>query len=551
MRFLLLLVVFTSLYVGLLWKTQLMDYDEGVYAEVSREMFVKNAHIVPTLNGEGFFEKPPMLFWGQMLGYRYFGTTSFGARFINALAGIAAILFVFLAGRKPLGKDTSFKAACILGTSLFFVYLSRIAIGDMLMMLFFILCLCFFWWAIERSLHQKNGAPFFWAGCAFAGLVMLTQGAIAAFFPFVTLFLYLLSIGRLRLLFKRTWIIPGSIIFLLIGLSWYLILGFTHPQGFTEMWNLLLKLHVERFTLPLNGHSGPIYFYLIVLLVGFIPWSGYLPFAVLRCPYLDSSNIRIRFLRLFIIFSLITLGFFTASATKLPNYICPALPGFAMMTATLFDEKEKTKKWAWSIATYVAAFLILAMGVILLTSPQIISHLPDMLGKSALKAPILAQPIHLGFIPYLSGLILVVAALGLIFFNRTQSTAKLFAALMTATLVLISVLFFIVLPTYDRLTNKPLARLAEQAEAKTPPNGRIIMLEVLNRPSVNFYSHRSTILARLDNIAALKNDFQDPKNQVGITTEYYFSKLKETGAAAEILNTDHGYVLFHLLSNNP
>lgn len=537
--------------MGLLWKTQVMDYDEGVYAEVSREMFVKNEHIVPTLNGEGFFEKPPMLYWGQMLGYKYLGTTSFGARFINAFAGIAAILFLFFAGRKPLGRDTSFKAACILGTSLFFVYLSRIAIGDMLLIFFIILCICFFWWAIERFLEQKNGAPFFWAGCAFAGLVMLTQGAIIALFPFVTLFFYLLSIGRLRLFFKRTWIIPGSIIFLLIGLSWYLILGFFQPQGFAVMWNLLIKLHVERFTLPLNGHSGPIYFYFIVLLVGLIPWSGYLPFAIFRCPYLDSSNNRVRFLRLFIILSLITFCFFTAAATKLPNYIGPALPGIAMITATLFAEKEKTKKWAWSIATYVAAFLLLAVGVILLTSPQIISHLPNMLGKSALKAPILAQPIHLGFMPYLSGLILVGAALGLIFFNKTQSTTKLFAVLMAVTLILISVLFFIVLPSYDGLVNKPLARLAEQAEAKTPPNGHIVMLEVLNRPSVNFYSHRNTILARLENTDALKNDFQDPKNQVGITTEYYFNKLKETGVTAEILNTDHGYVLFHLLSNNP
>jgi len=550
MRFLLLLIVFTSLYMGLLWKTGVIDYDEGVYAEVSREMIVKHEFILPTLNGEGFFEKPPLLYWGQMLGYRLFGTTSFGARFVNALAGIATVLLLFLASWKPLGKDTAFKAAFILGTSLFFVYLSRIAMTDMLLTFFFMLCLCFSWWGVERFLEQKNGAPLFWTGCAFAGLAMLTKGAIGALFPFVTAFFYLLSIGRLRLLFKRSWFIPGASILLVIGFSWYLLLGFVHPDGFTFMKDLFIKQHIERFTTPLEGHSGPIYFYLIVLLVGFMPWSGFVPFAAFRCPYLDSSSQRVRFLRLFLLFSIITIGFFSIASTKLPNYICPALPGIAMLTATLFDEQEKTRRWAWSIATYTAALLFIGLGILFMATPQIISHLPHWLGESALKAPVLAQPIHLGFLPYACGLILLAAAFCLIWINKTQSTTYLFTTLATTTLVLASVLFFIVLPTYDKLINKPLIHLAEQAKEKTPENGRIIMLEVSNRPSVNFYSQRMTLDAGLNNIEELKKDFQNPNNKVGITTEYYFDKLKDAGVLAESLLEDHGYVLFHLSASH-
>ena len=200
----------------------------------------------------------------------------------------------------------------------------------------------------------------------------------------------------------------------MIGFSWYLLLGFVHPDGFAFMKDLFIKHHVERFSTPLEGHSGPIYFYLIVLLVGFMPWSVFVPLAAFRCPYRDSSSERVRFLRLFILFSIITFVFFSIAATKLPNYICPALPGIAMLTATLFDEKEKTGRFAWSIATYLAAILILGLGILLLVSPQIIAHLPQMLGKSALKAPVLAQPIDLGHIPYSSGLIMIAAALLLI-----------------------------------------------------------------------------------------------------------------------------------------
>jgi 4-amino-4-deoxy-L-arabinose transferase-like glycosyltransferase len=546
MRFILLLVIFTSLYIGYLGKPAVIDYDEGVYAEVSREMFTQHQYILPSLNGEGFFEKPPLLYWGQMVGYRLFGTTSLGARFINALAGIATVLLVFLAGRKPLGSETAFRASLILGSSLFFVYLSRIAMTDMLLTFFFMLCLCCSWWGVERHIQQKPGAPWFWAGCVFAGLAMLTKGAIGALFPLVTAFFYLLSIGRLRLLFKRSWFIPGSLLLLGIGFSWYLLLGFTHPEGFAFMKDLFIKHHIERFTTPLEGHSGPVYFYLIILLVGFMPWSVFVPLAAIRCPYRDSSSSRVRFLRLFILFSMVSLIFFSIAATKLPNYILPALPGIAMLTATLFDEKEKRGRWAWTIATTLAALLILGLGILFLASPQILAHLPLMLGKSALKAPVLAQPIDLGYAPYLSGLILTAAAIFLLTANRTQMTTAFFAVLSGTALVVTGVLFLIVLPTYDGLINQPLVHLAQQAAGRTPSDGRIVMFQVSSRPSVNFYAQSRTIGCSMNALDALRRDFQDPRIQVGITTEYYLGKLGEAGIATERLLADHGYVLFRL-----
>ncbi|MDR3631532.1 MAG: glycosyltransferase family 39 protein [Desulfocapsaceae bacterium] len=551
MRFLLLLVIFTSLYMGYLGAPGVIDYDEGVYAEVSREMFVKHEAIIPTLNNEGFFEKPPLLYWGQMLGYGYFGTTAFGARFVNALAGIATILLVFLAGRKPLGPETAFRAALILGSSLFCVYLSRIAMTDMPLTFLFTLCLCLSWLGVERHLQDKQGAPLFWAGCAVAGLAMLTKGAIGALLPLVTAVLYLLSIGKLPLLWKRNWFIPGALLLLVIGFSWYLLLGFHHPGGFTFMKELFIKQHIGRFTTPLEGHSGPIYFYLVVLLIGFMPWSFFLPLAAIRAPYRDSTSSRVRFLRLFLLFFLVTFVFFSVAATKLPNYICPALPGIAMLAATLFDETEKRGKLVWSVSTYLAALLILALGIVLLASPLIIAHLPQMLGKSALKAPILSQPVSLGFMPYLSGLLLIAAGGFLIYANRTKSASTHFASLSGTALAVSAVLFLLVVPVYDSLINQPLVRLAEQAAAKTPDDGRIVMFEVSSRPSVNFYAHRLTIDCGLSNLEALRQSFANPKIQVGITTDYYFGKLKEAGVAVEQLTSDHGYILFRLAPDQP
>jgi len=83
---------------------------------------------------------------------------------------------------------------------------------------------------------------------------------------------------------KRSWFIRGQYFFLVIGFSWYLLLGFVHPDGFCVLKDLFIKTnHIERFTTPLEGHSGPIYFYLIVLLIGFMPWSVFVLWPPSRC----------------------------------------------------------------------------------------------------------------------------------------------------------------------------------------------------------------------------------------------------------------------------
>jgi hypothetical protein len=281
-----------------------------------------------------------------------------------------------------------------------------------------------------------------------------------------------------------------------------------------------------------------------------MPWSGFLPFAAFRCSYLASSRQRVRFLRLFLIFSIVIIIYFTLSATKLPNYICPALPGLAMITATLFDEQEKTRRSAWAISTFFAALLVLGLGILFWASPVILDHLPQWMGPSALKAPVLEQPIHLGFLPYLCGLAVIAAAFLLIWTHRKKSTTSLFTMLAAVAMVVSSVSFFLVLPAYSRLIDRPLVHLAEQAKDKTPEDGRIVMFHVSNRPSVNFYSHRRTINTSLDTVQALKKSLQAPRNPVGITTEYYLRKLNEKGVSTESLVTDHGYVLFRLASGN-
>ncbi len=50
--------------------TALWDMDEALYATCAREMFQRGDWIVPWFNGQMFPEKPPLMFWTMMAGYR-------------------------------------------------------------------------------------------------------------------------------------------------------------------------------------------------------------------------------------------------------------------------------------------------------------------------------------------------------------------------------------------------------------------------------------------------------------------------------------------------
>ena len=154
-----LLFVFSLLYFTGLHKPAVIDYDEGVYAEVSRAMFERQELVIPELNGEGFFEKPPLLYWAQMLGYKWFGVTPLGARFINGVAALATLLVFYFGSVAPLGRRTAFQATLLLGSSIIFLYLARVAMTDMLLTFFLVSCLIVSWHGVERFLAHGSGAP--------------------------------------------------------------------------------------------------------------------------------------------------------------------------------------------------------------------------------------------------------------------------------------------------------------------------------------------------------------------------------------------------------
>src|SRR5579872_7326412 len=97
---------------------ELWTPDEPRAAELSRE-FLEPGHswAVPTLNGEPFLEKPPLVYWTSALSMRLFGVNAAAARLPCVLFGLATLVFTGLLGHSLYGREAGIGAILILATT--------------------------------------------------------------------------------------------------------------------------------------------------------------------------------------------------------------------------------------------------------------------------------------------------------------------------------------------------------------------------------------------------------------------------------------------------
>ena len=93
----------------------LFEPDESRYAQIPREMLERGDWIVPSLQGEPYLDKPPLLYWLIAGCYRVFGVSGAVARLVPALALHLCVLLLYLLGRRWIGERAAFWARCAWG----------------------------------------------------------------------------------------------------------------------------------------------------------------------------------------------------------------------------------------------------------------------------------------------------------------------------------------------------------------------------------------------------------------------------------------------------
>lgn len=305
----------------------LMDVDETRYVSMARDMFHSKDFLTLYLNGEYFFEKPPLYFWGECLSFALFGkVTEFTARFPVALYGTLSTLLVYFTGKKIISRRYGFISAVILATTLEFVMLAKFAILDIVVTT----CIGFsvMFGFLTQFVSDKNKKYMWWLFYIFSGLAVMAKGIPGFIVPFAVMFFVTIANKTFKKVFKPQYILPGFALFFLIVLPWHLIMLKLHdPLFFNEY---IMKHHINRFFSSSEiDREQPFYFYFVTVLWGLIPWvfsaiavgvtklKSFKKFAV------EEMTNSQRFLMFNVIAFVVTMLFFSSSSTKLITYILP------------------------------------------------------------------------------------------------------------------------------------------------------------------------------------------------------------------------------------
>ncbi|MDR7416742.1 MAG: glycosyltransferase family 39 protein [Armatimonadota bacterium] len=332
------------------------DQDEAKYAGIAREILRTGDWITLHWNGEPWFVHPPLYFWLLAATGKWLGVTEFVARFWSAVPGALGVGVTGLLGRELFGPGCGLLSAFVLATTLQWWAQARLAVFDPLLVLWMLLSLFGFWRGYARG---ERGA--YLLAFVAAGLGTLTKGFVAAVVPGAVGLLFLAlrrELGRLR---EVPWF-PGLLSYAVLGCGWYAVQAVLHGEPFLR--TALGYYTLNRYVGVVEGQSGPVWYYVPVLILGLVPWTAFL---VRAC----SEAVRARtdprplFLLTWLGFG---FAFFSLAGTKLPNYVLGLYPSAAILIgrvleAGVFGEEEGALRDGWRLLLGLCALFTAAVAI--------------------------------------------------------------------------------------------------------------------------------------------------------------------------------------------
>ena len=236
--------------------------------------------------------------------------------------------------------------------------------------------------AFRDDLRRKC---YLWVFYAFCALSLMSKGLLGFALPGVIIFMYLLLTGEWGLLVQRHaggWrgraeLIRGLLIFLCVGLPWYVAL-LSGPEG-SAFWNrFIIHDHFNRLGEGVHEiDDGTFEHFIKWLGFGMWPWVALVPLALLAMArYRLADRSPENRLRLFLfLWLMLSYTLFTLSSTKFHHYIFPALPPLAILIGWALHDVASDRTWLGRILVGIGVGLFALVGWDLLRDPQHLRNL--------------------------------------------------------------------------------------------------------------------------------------------------------------------------------
>ena len=323
----------------------LRDWDEGTYAIVAREIYRTGNWLYPTIQGDPFLLKPPLMQWLIALCYHIFGVQEFTTRFPGAFLTALGVPLLYLIGRLAFKENLpALFSALVYLTLLPVVRHGRLAMLDGMTISFFLLLL---FCVLKAKDHKKYAL-----GIGFClGLITLTKGMLVVVLGGIA-GLFIIFNQQLALL-KNPFLWIGMVLGNFPAVAWY----FAQWQHYG---NIFLEVHFQsqafdRLGKAVEGNTGPVWYYLLEILKYGFPWLLFLPGGL----YLSWKNRHTVWGCLILIGTIVYFAIVSLMGTKLPWYIMPVYPFLALAIGANLSYIWQSGKFKSKFLTGFLAFLVI------------------------------------------------------------------------------------------------------------------------------------------------------------------------------------------------
>ncbi len=452
--------VYLSFYLNL-GSVPLFDLDEGAFSEATREMLQNKNYITTYLGGELRFDKPILIYWFQALSVKIFGLNEFALRLPSALAATFWVVAVYIFVKHFFDKNIASFSAFMLASSLQVSVIAKAAIADALLNLFIALSMFLVFAYIKQRQKKQLYFAFF-----LMALGVLTKGPIAVLIPLAVTLIYLLIKKEFKFWLFMVFEPVGILIFLLVAAPWYIAEYIDQGNAFIE--GFIFKHNVSRFSTSFEGHSGSLFYYIPVVLIGVMPFTSVLISAIKNARgWFEDKNL------FFSIWFIFVFVFFSLSGTKLPHYVIYGYtPLFILMAQNISKIRSK-------FLLILPLFLLL---IVLLFLPEIALFFKKNIKDVYAVALVDASKSAFGF-GYRFVLLCVLGALAaFVIFKRLDLVKTLFLQ-GTASLIAIN---GAIIPAYGRLVQEPV----KNAALYIRKNNIEVKMWKMNNPSAMVYAKK-------------------------------------------------------------
>jgi 4-amino-4-deoxy-L-arabinose transferase-like glycosyltransferase len=353
----------------LLGYRDLIEPDEGRYAEIPREMIESGDWVTPRLNGFKYFEKPPLQYWATAATFVLFGESDAMARLWIALAGFLGAVWIGYVGYRLYGPAAGFYAAVVAGSSLLYGAMAHTITLDLTLTVFLAVAVGSLVLAQTRRESKSHVAGWMVIGWAALACATLTKGLIGLVLPAGTVVVYTIW-QRDWALWRHLHMGKGLLVLLALTVPWFVAVSIRNPE-FPHFF--FIHEHLERYATTSHHRYEPPWHFFPVFLLGMFPWT-FIALKTLVKPGFrwrgaEANDARRngtaetagfdaeRFLW---VFAVVVFVFFSFGHSKMWAYILPIFPAIAILVGRRLTVQGLSRVDVWAVAGMAAAFFVAA-----------------------------------------------------------------------------------------------------------------------------------------------------------------------------------------------